>query len=148
MSLSIANLADLTILSWLPQKIGKSIGILYKVRYILNELSSLQLNWSLIEPYLNYCCLIWCNNKMNVHLNRLHKLQKKNARFKITFSDFIAHSQPLMDWLNVLNIYDLFKLQLYTFMYKYFQGLLSKSLNMSLDLRLIVHTYNTGHCNK
>ena len=46
---------------------------------------------------------------MNVHLHRLHKLQKKNI-YLITFSDYIAHSQPLMDHLNVLNIYDLFEL--------------------------------------
>ena len=70
-------------LSWSNQikliasKIVKSIAILYKIRYILNELSCLQLYRSLVEPYLNYCCLILSSNKINVHLNRLHKLQKK-----------------------------------------------------------------------
>ena len=79
---------------------------------------------------------------MNVHLNRLHKLQKKSICL-ITFSYYIAHSQLLMDQLNVLNIYDLFKLHFYTFMYKYSQGLLPKSLNISFDLHLNVHSYNT-----
>ena len=53
---------------------------------------------------------------MNVHLNRLHKLQKKSIRL-IIFSDYIVHSQPIMDRLNVLNVYDLFKLQIFTFIY-------------------------------
>ena len=38
-------------------KIGKSIDKLYKVRYILNELSCLQLYQNLVKPYLNFCCL-------------------------------------------------------------------------------------------
>ena len=101
----------------IASKSGKSIGILYKVRYIRNKLSCLQLYRSLIEPYLNYCCLIWGSNKMNVHLNQLYKLQKKSICL-ITFSDYTAHSQPIIYRLNVLNIYDLFKLQLYTFIYR------------------------------
>ena len=44
-------------LSWsnhiklIASKIGKNIGILYKVGYILNEVSCLQLYRSLVEPY-------------------------------------------------------------------------------------------------
>ena len=84
---------------------------------------------------------------MNVHLNRLHKLQKKSIR-SITFSDYIAHSQLITDRLNVFNIYDLFKLQLRTIIYKYSLGLLPKSLYISFDLQLNVQTYNTRNCNK
>ena len=62
----------------------------------------------------------------------------------ISFSDlYVANSQPLIDQLNVLNIYDLFKLQLYIFLYKYYQDLLPKSLNISFDLCLNVYTSNT-----
>ena len=53
-----------------------------------------------------------------------------------------------MDQLNVLNIYDIFKLQLYISMYKYSQVLLQKFLNMSFDLRLKVHKYNTRKSTK
>jgi hypothetical protein len=131
----------------ISSKIGKSIGILCKVRHILNEASCLQLYHSLVEPYLHYCCLIWGSNTTNVHLNKLHKLQKKCTRI-ITFSDYIAPSQPIMDRLGVLNIYDLFKMQLYTSMYRYMHDLLPKCLNVAFELRLNVHNHYTRNCSK
>jgi hypothetical protein len=53
-----------------------------------------------------------------------------------------------MNRLDVFNIHDIFKLQLHTFMYRYSYGLLPKSLNVSFELRLNIHNYNTGNCAK
>ena len=39
-----------------------------------------------------YCGLICGSNKMNMHLNKFHKLQMKYIRL-ITFSDYIAQLQ-------------------------------------------------------
>ena len=115
------NLVGLIVLSWLPHKLVKVLVYYIKCDiFLMNYL--VYHNRSLVEPYLNYCCFIWGSNKMNVHLNRIHKLQKKSIRL-ITFSDHVAHSRPLTDRLNALNIFDLFMLQLYTFMYLYSQGL-------------------------
>jgi hypothetical protein len=128
-------------------KAGKSIGILHKARPVLNEAALLQLYRSLVEPYINYCCLIWGSATMNTYLNKLHILQKKCIRV-ITSSSYTEHAQPIMNRLSVFTVCDIYRLQLYLFMYKYFKGLLPKSITISFDLCHSIHQYNTRNCNK
>lgn len=50
--------ATLTILL---KKIDRRIGILSKLRYFLNSKTLLSLNYTFVEPFLNYCILAWGN---------------------------------------------------------------------------------------
>ena len=56
-----ANLKWNEHISLLANKLSKTIGVLNKVKYILNTTHLKLLYHSLIEPYLNYCCIIWAN---------------------------------------------------------------------------------------
>jgi hypothetical protein len=131
----------------ISSKIGKSAGILVKARTILNELTLLQLYRNLVEPFLSYCCIVWGNNIPSVHLVKLHVLQKKCARI-ITYSTRTEHSQPILNRLGLYNVYDLFRSQLYVFMYKYFHSLLPKSITISFTVGHTVHEHDTRNKTK
>ena len=75
-------------------KISKTLGILCKVRHLLPLVGTRTLYMSLVEPYINYCNLVWAQPEPTVYLDRIFRIQKKYCRI-ITFSDFRAHSEPL-----------------------------------------------------
>ena len=63
-------------------------------------------------PHINYGLLLWGRN-----LDSVAKLQKRVIR-TITNSNFIAHSEPFLKELRLLNVYDMHDLKVLTFMYK------------------------------
>ena len=50
-------------------------------------------------------------------IERISKLQKKAIR-TITHSHYIAHTEPLMKDINLLNVSDMFSLEILTFIHK------------------------------
>lgn len=60
-------------------KISKTIGIMNKVKNVLSTPHLKVLYRSLIEPYLNYGCIIWASPEKTTILDSLHKLQKELA---------------------------------------------------------------------
>ena len=51
-----------THINYISQKIAKNIGIISRIAYLLPRTIRLNLYYSLILPYLNYCNLIWASN--------------------------------------------------------------------------------------
>ena len=62
-------------------KISKSIGIIAKVRHLLPTAAARTLYLTLVEPYINYCIIVWAQPDYSVNLDRIHKLQKNIAGF-------------------------------------------------------------------
>ena len=60
---------------------------------------------ALIKPHFIYCITIW-GNTCKKYLNKVHLIQKKVIRI-ITFSEFSAHTAPLLEKLGILNIYQI-----------------------------------------
>ena len=58
-------------------KISKNTGIIFTVRHNLNKNTVLLLYRSLIQPYLDYCNIIWAT----VHSNNLERLFRKHKNF-------------------------------------------------------------------
>ena len=75
-------------------KVSKGIGILYKARQFLDKKSLHNLDYSYIYPYLIYCIgvLGFCMSDASTLANFL--VQNKIVRI-ITFSHYLAHTQPL-----------------------------------------------------
>ena len=123
-------------LSWnkhvniVANKISKSIGIIAKVRHLLPTSLTCMLYRTLVEPYINYCNLVWASQHKRENLEKKLKIQKRFCRI-ITFSTFHAHSQPLFKQLALMTVYDIFKYQYDMFMYKCVNSLLphNKSFN-------------------
>ena len=61
----------------------------------------------------------------------------------ITNSDYRSHSAPLFKKCNLLNVYDMFELELCSFMYKHFTDQLPKVFHSYFMKQNHLHNYNT-----
>ena len=80
-------------------KIARSIGILYRLRNVYPESVLITIYNTLILPHFHYCLLLWGSVVKENH--SLHLLQKKALRI-ITYSDYLAHTEPLCRRLRIL----------------------------------------------
>ena len=61
------------------KKISRSLGVLRKIKQILGKAYLVKVYKAIIEPYFNYCCLVWDN--LDQYLaDKLQKLQNRAAR--------------------------------------------------------------------
>ena len=74
-------------------KVSKSVGIMYKIRCILDKKTLKVLYLSLIQPYLQYCVLLWGSAFKNA-LNPLVVIQKRALRV-INFASYAEHTDVL-----------------------------------------------------
>ena len=103
-------------LNHISNKIAKGLGMIGRVRNILSNDILLTLYFSLIYPYLTYCCIVWGGASATA-LQKLNVLQNRAVRL-ITRSPFRATAAPLYVQLKLLKITDIRKLQISLFMYK------------------------------
>ena len=126
-------------------KVSRSIGTLCKLKsflplYILKHLYN-----TLILPHFNYCNEIW-GNAFNTHLQKLFILQKRAVRL-ITNSTCRTSSNQLFLKLKILPIFDLIRLNVLIFMYKFHMDLLPSMFNNMFHTNASVHQYPTRSCN-
>ncbi len=128
------------------EKMSKVVGIIAKIRHIIPTENVRLLYKALVEPYMNYCCIIWASSDRSCLLDRVLKIQKKFCRL-ITFSHFQASSAPLFKNLNLLTIYNLYKYQALVYMYKHSNNLLPRSM-YRFSVNSEVHSHLTRQYNK
>ena len=75
------------------QKIAKSVGIIYRYRFLLLVKTKVSLYYTLIYPYISYCNVAW-SSTYAANLNIIFLLRKRAVR-AMTNSDYLAHSDPL-----------------------------------------------------
>ena len=85
-------------------KVSKTIGVLYRIRDLVPKNIMIKIYYSLIYPYLMYCCPIWARTYAS-HLEPLVLLQKRAIRI-INGSTYFAHTNPLFLSLNILKLND------------------------------------------
>ena len=125
---------------YISNKISKAIGVIVKARS-LGKMALLSLYYSMIYPYLTYCCQIWGATYI-YSMDRLHKLQKKDICIICSENRF-AHSGPLMKELGVLNVKNIYNYLAGQFMFRYVNKLLPNIFESYFTLSTSVHTYNT-----
>lgn len=74
------------------------------------------LYYSLIYPYLFYCCIIW-GTASATSLHKLEVLQNRAVRL-ITRSPYRSSSSPIFKRLNILKLVDICRLQIALFMFR------------------------------
>ena len=101
-------------LNWVPhishvcKKLRKCVGILNKVKPVLNEETLITLYYSLLYPYVTYFHLIW-GNAAYTHLKRIIILQKKAIRVIHVFGeDFLALTDPLFQKTKIIRFQELY----------------------------------------
>ena len=125
--------------------VSKYNGIIRKVRPFLPTDALKTLYNSLVLPYLSYGAMIWADSN-NANLHSLFLLQKRIIR-TCTNSLWLAHTDPLFSSLKTLKIYDLYKLQLASFMYQFHSDLLPNDLinDNFFNINTPAHHYDTRH---
>ena len=58
------------------KKVTRNVGILKKVKPVLNRLNLIDIYRSLIEPYFTYCCIVWDSIGETQIKSRFLKLSK------------------------------------------------------------------------
>ncbi len=105
-------------LSWknhlvmITNKLSKINGILYRLKYIFPKYILLTIYKSLFVPYINFGSLVW-----GTKIERIETMQKRAIR-TITHSHYIAHTEPLLKELQLLNVKDMFSLKILNFLHK------------------------------
>jgi len=125
-------------------KISRSIGIISKIQFYVSQSSLLNLYYSLIYPYLYYGNIVWgATYKSN--LKRLIVLQKRIIRI-ITKSKYDAHTAPLFHNLNLLNLENIYTLQIGLFMFSVLKNnSIPKSFKSLFSQSSSFHSYSTRH---
>ena len=113
-------------------KLTRIVSLFYQVRELMPQ-NILRIMYNAhILPHLQYCTPIWCNT-YPTHLLPLLRIQKKIIRI-VTNSAFLAHTKPLFKKLELLNLFDLNKLQIGLYMY-------STTNNHTQHFQEIQHNY-------
>lgn len=128
-------------------KISRLCGILTRAKHVLYSHTLMLLYNSLIKPHFIYCNIVW-GNSFKTYLHKLHLVQKRIIRI-ITRSEFHAHTAPILEKYQIMNIYQLTDYFSALFIYKSlnlklpesFCNLFSKNINnrTSHNLRIPYH---------
>lgn len=100
---------------WKPQiknvcsKVARSVGVMQRVKHILNYRSLLALYYAFVFPYLNYCVEVW-GNTYNTNLHPLIILQKRAIRIVCNVK-YNEHTNDLFLRAAALKFLDLIKLK-------------------------------------
>ena len=87
-------------------KVSKNTGILYRTRKNFNVSTLMLLCQTLIQPYFEYCNVLWCIDDSQ-YLKKLFAKQK-NAVRTITFGKWNSHTAPIFAKFKILNIYSIY----------------------------------------
>ena len=128
-------------INYIATKISKSIGVICRVRKVLNGNILRNLYFTFIYPYLLYCNIVW-GLACQKFLNKLHLLQKRAVRI-ICGSPRYESSKPLFQKLNISDIYSMNKIRLGLLAYKLYNFLLPELFQLFLTRVADVHSYST-----
>ena len=128
-------------IDYIANRISKNIGIIVKMKTVLNLKTAKDLYYSFIYPYLNYCCCVW-GLACITYLSKLHIIQKRIARLILGKQKYYP-SHGLFKELDMLSIYDINKCSLSMFCYKFNFGLLPDVFDNFFTKVSNVHRHHT-----
>ena len=132
-------------IDYISLKFAGNVGILRKLKYIFPRDILKTLYYSLIHPYLLYCCSVW-GSTFSSHLHHIQVLQNKTLGvfFGVIFKDSIQ--KRYID-CKILPLAGLITLYCSLFMYKYFQNCLPVYFKSMFELGSDIHTHFTRQSN-
>ena len=120
---------------------AKGIGVICKARKFLNKKTLITLYYSFIYPYVHYGIIAW-GNTYSVYLDPLIKMQKKAVRI-ISSASRDAHTEPLFKDLKLLNLANVYALNVLLFMFKHYHGLLPDVFGNMFCINATIHDHFT-----
>ena len=125
----------------ISSKITKTIAILRFLKYTFPKDILKTLYMSLIQPYLNYCNVIWGAADKTI-IEPLLLLQKKALRI-VNRVHYLDHTKPLFESMKILTIYQQYELNCISFIYKCLNSSKYTSFKNLLTRNSHFHNYNT-----
>mgnify|MGYP001553100430 CR=1 FL=1 len=125
----------------LANKISKSIGILKKTAPVFNKSTLRMLYHAFLQPYFNYCLLIW-GNAADIHLDKIIRLQKRAIRI-VSRTHFLDHTTHHFAQLKILKLQDLYRQKCALFAYKVYSHQFPTSFSNIFTMTVPNHTHNT-----
>ena len=125
----------------ISSKISKSLAILRLLKYTFPKQILKTLYMSLIQPYFNYCNIIW-GAADKTTIEPLFILQKKAIRL-VNRVHYLEHTKPLFESMKILSIYQLYDLNCILFIYKCLNSNKYPSFKDKMTRNSQYHSYNT-----
>lgn len=122
---------------YIKAKISKSIAILYKINYLLNQQTLYTLYCSFILPYITYCLEVW-GNTYKTNTEPIFILQKRALRI-VNKTTYRAPTTPLFIKLKALKFRDIVDFKTAQIMYKINNQQLSNSIQGLFQMRESKH---------
>ena len=113
-------------LNWKPhicelsKKLGRAVGLVYKVRKLFSPSALRSLYFSLFNSHLSYGLVVW-GNASSKDIDKIKSLQRRAIKAVRTIPGFFD-TEPILFDLKFLNFEDQYKLQLSTLMWDYDHG--------------------------
>ena len=133
-------------LLYLAQKTAKSIGILSLARQVLSHTTLIQLYYSFIFPYLNYCNLAW-GGASEKNLWIIYRIQKMAFRLVLNVRKGQSTLKKCKEFI-LLRLPEIHAHSIAIFMYKYTNGMLPGIFDKKKYCNKECHNYNTRNANK
>ena len=128
-------------------KLSKTVGILSKVRHLVDNHILFMLYYCLIYSFLTYGVHVW-GLTFPSFLTQLFIIQKKAIRI-ISFSEPKSHSEPLFKSLQLLKLNHVIESQILSFVYQWSRRLLPPCFSEYFEFTSSVHFYSTRQsCNR
>ena len=102
-------------INYLCTKIGKTIGLINKIKHCIDAKAKRTLYCSLVLPYINYCNVVWACT-YHSKLDKMYKLQKRVIRI-IANVGYLSHTKSLFSKYRILSVFELNKLQIGMYVY-------------------------------
>ena len=97
--------------------------------------------YSFVLSYLIYCVEIW-GGSLKSYLGPLVKIQKKGIR-TISFSEYLPHSEPLFQKLNIFNFEKLVIQRISLMTFKCSIGVFPLPVSALFQYNSVIQTHNT-----
>ena len=136
-------------LSWsehaklVKNKIAKGVGILTKVKKLLDKSTLITIYNSFIYPYLLYGIEVW-GTVSRCHFDTVFKLQKKAIRI-IASASYREHTKPLFLSHQILPLEKIYVFAISKLMYKFSNNRLPLIFNDMIIRNIQVHSHSTRH---
>ena len=124
------------------QKISKVSGVLCKLRYSLDLDLLKNVYYALVYPYLLYGIMSWGCASENLMKN-VRSAQNRIIKI-MPFIPFGYYDlKPIYKEMDILQVDDIYTLEVGKFMYKFYNGLLPENFHEYFKYVSNVHQYNT-----
>ena len=133
-------------ISYITNKLSKSIGIICKSSFYLSKSSLRSLYYAMVYPYLHYCNIFWAST-YKTNLQRIVRLHKRVIRI-LNRAKYDAPSKPIFKELKILDFEQIHSLQLGLCMFSFIHSFLPKKYSDMFTFNYQIHAYNTRSLNK